>query len=178
MARYLIGNVKGPQGPAGKDGFSPEAKIQQTDTGAIITVTDEAGTTTATLNHGESRSDYDIAVKNGYTGTEKEWLDSLQGVSPIATVQQSGSNAVISITDKNGTTTATISSGGSYSAGKGIDITNGVISATGTDVDLSGYATIDYTDGLVQTTQGLVSSLREEVETMPASNITANDISS
>ena len=33
------------------------------------------------------------------------------GVSPIATVSQTGTGAVISITDKNGTTTATVTNG-------------------------------------------------------------------
>jgi len=72
MARYLIGNVTGPQGPAGKDGFSPTAKVEQNTDGATITIVDEEGTTTAVIKNGESRSDYDIAVKNGFEGTEKE----------------------------------------------------------------------------------------------------------
>lgn len=34
-------------------------------------------TLTACVSTGKSA--YDIAVKNGYTGTEEEWLESLQG---------------------------------------------------------------------------------------------------
>lgn len=39
----------GPQGPAG---FSPSASVEQTSTGATITITDKDGTTTATVNNG------------------------------------------------------------------------------------------------------------------------------
>lgn len=69
MARYLIGNVKGPKGD---DGFSPVATVTQTANGATISITDSTGTTTANIANGESRSDYDLAVANGYTGTPAE----------------------------------------------------------------------------------------------------------
>lgn len=49
MAKYLIGNIKGP---AGEDGFSPTATVTQTSTGATITVTDANGTTTANIRNG------------------------------------------------------------------------------------------------------------------------------
>jgi len=99
-------------------------------------------------------------------------------VSPKVTVTQDGSNAVITVTDKDGTTSATIASGGAYTAGAGIDITNGIISATGSDIDLSSYATIDYTNLLVNSTQTMVTDLRNEVEAQPAKDITNEDISS
>ena len=66
------------------------------------------------------KSAYEIAVDNGFTGTEAEWLLSLKGdpgttgadgYSPTATVTQTQSGATVSITDKNGTTTANISNG-------------------------------------------------------------------
>ena len=43
----------GETGPAGADGFSPTAIVEQTDTGAKITITDKNGTTTATVNNGK-----------------------------------------------------------------------------------------------------------------------------
>ena len=49
MATYLIGNVKGPKG---EDGYSPSARVDQTSTGAIITVQDENGVTTAEIRNG------------------------------------------------------------------------------------------------------------------------------
>lgn len=42
----------GASGGSGSDGSSPSAAVEQTDTGAIITVTDKSGSTTATLRHG------------------------------------------------------------------------------------------------------------------------------
>lgn len=40
-------------GGNGQDGFSPIANVTQTDNGAIISITDKTGTTTATVNHGK-----------------------------------------------------------------------------------------------------------------------------
>ncbi len=80
----------------------------------------------------DGKSAYEIAVENGFSGTQSEWLASLKGadgtngtdgadgangadgadgVSPTATVTQTAGGATISITDKNGTTTANISNG-------------------------------------------------------------------
>lgn len=43
----------GSGGGSGVDGFSPIAKVVQTETGAIITITDKNGTTTATISNGK-----------------------------------------------------------------------------------------------------------------------------
>lgn len=50
MARYLIGNIKGP---AGENGISPSASVTQTSTGATITIIDTSGTTTANITNGK-----------------------------------------------------------------------------------------------------------------------------
>ena len=42
----------GADGRDGADGVSPVARVDQTDAGAVVTVTDARGTTTATLRHG------------------------------------------------------------------------------------------------------------------------------
>lgn len=44
---------RGADGVIGKDGVSPTAKVEQTTTGAKLTVTDGSGTTTATLTNGK-----------------------------------------------------------------------------------------------------------------------------
>lgn len=49
--RDAVQNQSG--GGGGSDGFSPVAKVTQTEAGAVITITDKTGTTTATVNHGE-----------------------------------------------------------------------------------------------------------------------------
>lgn len=51
MAKVLLGNIMGPQGPTGADG----------------------------TNGADGKSAYEIAVDNGYTGTEAEWVESLKG---------------------------------------------------------------------------------------------------
>lgn len=47
----------GGSGGGGADGFSPVAKVTQTDSGATITITDKNGTTTATVTNGKDGKD-------------------------------------------------------------------------------------------------------------------------
>lgn len=58
-------------GGSGEDGFSPIANVTQTDEGAVITITDKTGASTATVNHG----------KDGYT--PKKGVDYFDGYTPI-----------------------------------------------------------------------------------------------
>lgn len=111
----------------------------------------------------DGKSAYEIAVDNGYPGTEQAWLASLKGdkgdagepgaagekgepgekgdtgaagkdgadgFSPIANVVKDGSVITITITDKNGTTTVTLTEGAA--------------------VDLTPYAKTVYVDEKVQ----------------------------
>ena len=73
----------------GEDGFSPVITERETETGYNITITDVEGSNTITLRNGtngldgtngqDGKSAYDIAVDNGFVGTETEWLESLKG---------------------------------------------------------------------------------------------------
>lgn len=47
----------GGGGGGGADGFSPIATVTQTENGAVITITDKAGTTTATVTNGKDGAD-------------------------------------------------------------------------------------------------------------------------
>ena len=77
------------QSSSGTSGSTISANVQQTSSGAVITIVDNDKTTTATITDGTNgvngvngtngKSAYDIAVKNGYIGTEQEWLLSLKG---------------------------------------------------------------------------------------------------
>lgn len=87
------GTGGGGTGGTGADGFSPIANVTQTDSGAIITITDKSGTTTATIVNG------------------KDGADGADGVSPSVTVSKSGKVTTIKITDATGTKTATINDG-------------------------------------------------------------------
>ena len=108
----------GGKGDPGDPGFSPSARVQQTETGATITVTDETGTTTAEL-------------KNGKDGVG---IPGNDGFSPIANVQQTETGATITVTDKSGTTTA--------------DLTNGAPGATGQTPSVSATATVNDSQGI------------------------------
>ena len=86
--------------PSGGGGFSPVAKVSQTDDGAVITITDKSGTTTATITNG----------KDGYTPQKnvdyfdgKDGNDGQDGTSPIVSVSSITGGHRITITDKNGT---------------------------------------------------------------------------
>lgn len=51
--RLAFHDLQGPKGDRGDNGTSPSAKVEQTPTGATLTVTDGSGTTTAQLSHGK-----------------------------------------------------------------------------------------------------------------------------
>lgn len=51
--RFAFHDLTGPKGDRGDDGVSPTAKVEQTPTGATLTVTDGSGTTTAQLSNGK-----------------------------------------------------------------------------------------------------------------------------
>ena len=111
-------NLKGKDGVGkkGDPGFSPSARVEQTDTGATITITDKSGTTSAT-------------VENGTNGDP--------GFSPSARVEQTDTGATITITDKSGITTATVENG-----------TNGItpnVSATATVNNTTGTPSVQVT---------------------------------
>ena len=70
----------------GKDGFSPKVKAEQLESGVVITIVDADGETSATLHNGangekgtDGKSAYQIAVEQGYQGSESDWLSSLKG---------------------------------------------------------------------------------------------------
>ena len=70
----------------GKDGFSPKVKAEQMESGVVITIVDADGETSATLYNGangekgtDGKSAYQIAVEQGYQGSESDWLSSLKG---------------------------------------------------------------------------------------------------
>lgn len=109
---YSVNENGGSSGVDGTDGFSPIASVEQTETGAIITITDKTQTTTATIKNG----------KDGTPGTNGK-----DGFSPEANVTETDDGAVITITDQNGTTTAAIKNGQDGAPGQdGTDGNDGI----------------------------------------------------
>lgn len=101
---------KGDTGEDGNDGFSPSVTVQETDTGATISITDKNGITTANILNGQDgtngkdgldgedgKSAYEIWLDEGNEGTEQDFLDSLKGVDGI-----DGRNGTDGINGTNG----------------------------------------------------------------------------
>ena len=88
QARENIGIANG--GGSGEDGFSPIAEVIQTATGAVITITDKSGSTSATITNG----------KDGQIG--KDGSNGKDGVSAT----HSWNNTILTITSAAGTSSA------------------------------------------------------------------------
>lgn len=116
---------QGEPGQDGQDGISPTASVEQTLTGAILTVTDGSGTTTAELYNGQD------------------------GVSPTAEVTQTAEGATITVTDASGTTSANILNGKDGQDGAdGQDGTNAEITgATASVTNTVGVPSVTVTAG-------------------------------
>ncbi len=100
-------------------GFSPTAKVEQTADGAVITITDKSGTTTATVTDGKDG-------ENGTNGTDGK--NGTDGVSPTVATQAITGGTKVTITDKDGAHAFNVMNGTNGTNGK--DGTNG---ADGTD---------------------------------------------
>ena len=96
--------VNGTDGKDGADGFYPIATVTETDTGAVITITDKDGTTSATIQNGKDAAEADLslyakkedvaqAVEYAHTHTNKTTLNKITAAkfdSWEAAVQQIG----------------------------------------------------------------------------------------
>lgn len=57
----------------------PTVNVSKDENVTTISITDKDGTTTATILDGvDGKSAYELAVENGFEGTEEEWLESLK----------------------------------------------------------------------------------------------------
>ena len=69
--------IDAPTG-SGEDGYSPIATVEQTETGATISIQDKNGTTTAVVNHGADGKD----GKDGYTPQKGiDYFDGKEGLN-------------------------------------------------------------------------------------------------
>lgn len=95
-------NIRGPQGQAGEDGFSPIASVEQTNDGAIVTITDETSTTTAVIKNG-------VDGKDGSQGPIGE--TGPEGFSPVVTLTPTDTGLQIDVTNQDGTSSAYLEQG-------------------------------------------------------------------
>ena len=130
-------------------------------------------------NGQDGKSAYQIWLDNGNTGTEQDFLNSLKGqngtngqdgVSPSASVTGNQNGAVITIIDRNGTTTAQITNG--INGTNGTNGQDGYTPVRGTDYwtseDISQIENHcdEYTDEKISNLQSRV----EEVERLAKSH--------
>lgn len=89
--RFAFHDLTGPKGDRGDDGVSPSAKVEQTPTGATLTVTDGSSTTTAQLSHGKDgvRPKPGAGISVAEDGTTAVDLDGLRGMLTATNVRQS-----------------------------------------------------------------------------------------
>lgn len=118
--------TKGDKGEPGAAGYSPAAKVQRTETGAIITITDKTGTSYASVSDGKDGSpgakgdpgdDYvltsadkqEIASSVVAGGLEVEVSDETPGGSDLSlgiTGASTGQSPIINAVDTDGKPTA------------------------------------------------------------------------
>ena len=213
----------------GIDGVSPIATVTQTADGAIISITDRDGTTTATITNGQDGRDgadgqdgrdgrdgidgaaatisvgstttgaagsqatvtnsgtssaavLNFTIPRGETGATgatgapgrdgrdgqdgQNGQDGADGFSPTATVTKSGDTATITITDRNGTTTASVSDGVNGTNGTNgqdgfspiANVTKVGSTATITITDSNGTTTASVSDGTTPTLAPVATS--------------------
>ena len=138
------------------------ASVEQTETGATITITDASGTTTANIENGTDGVTPNVSATatvdnttgtpsvqvtksgtaeapafsfdfSGIKGETGKGTKGDDGFSPIANVQQTETGATFTVTDKSGTTTA--------------NIENGTKGDPGVTPSITATATVDNTTG-------------------------------
>lgn len=177
-----------------------DIEAEQTQSGATITITKKDGTEESVeLTNGIPGQDGANGITptignngNWYLGETDTGKPSRgiqgetgapgsagqDGISPIANITKSGNTATITITDKSGTTTATVSDGVNgvdgqpgrdgyvqYTAGNNITIENNVISATG-----GADFTINIDEHLVSSNALIISELNPGRYTLKSNN--------
>lgn len=104
------GGGGGGTGADGADGFSPIATVTQTDSGAIISITDKNGTTTAEILNGEDGADGTMTFAD-LTEEQKASLKGDKGDTGASgkdgtSVTHSWNGSVLTITSASGTSSA------------------------------------------------------------------------
>ena len=101
-------------------GFSPTEKVEQSADGAVITITDKSGTTTATVTDGkDGKSAYASAQDGGFTGTETQFNKGLSVMGQVDGVEDTDALGIDTTVTQNSDNL--ITSGAVYSYIQSLD---------------------------------------------------------
>jgi hypothetical protein len=123
-----------PTAAVGEDGYSPVATVKETTDGAVITITDKNGTTSATITNGTDGKD-GTNGKDGQDGTSVT-------VSNVAESTEDGGSNVVTFSDGK---TITIKNGSKGTDGK--DGTSVTVSKVNESTEDGGSSVVTFSDG-------------------------------
>ena len=136
----------GADGAPGKDGSNGKDGVSATHSwnGTTLTVTSASGTSSANLKGDKGdKGDQGDPGKDGSNGSP-----GADGISPTVAVSKSGKVTTVSITDKNGTNTATINDGADGSDGQnGKDGTSVTVKSVSESTADGGSNVVTFSDG-------------------------------
>lgn len=146
-----IQGIQGLPGQNGQDGFSPTVSIKKVNKTTTIEIVDKNGTHTATIQDGQDGSGAGDMIKSVYDTTDNGIVDNAEKVNNHTVNKDVPSDAVFTDT--------------TYTAGTGIDITNGVISNTQTSAEWGNI------EGTLSDQTDLINALNDKANTSDLSNV-------
>ena len=137
----------GGAGGSGADGFSPIANVTQTDIGAVISITDKSGTTTATIVNGKDGPQGDQGPK-GDTGTPgSDGANGKDGVSAT----HSWNGTTLTITSASGTSSANLKGDKGDTGAAGVSVSSVKQTTTSSADGGSNVVTVTLSNGTTST---------------------------
>lgn len=164
LEAYENGEIGGGNGDGG--GISPSAKVEQTEDGATITITDQSGTTVADIANGkdgesitiesvlgtdadggeniiEFSDGTEVIIRNGRKGTDGK--NGKNGVSPEVILNETDEGVQIIVNTESGGSVATVYNGDDGQNGKdGTSVTVESVSESAAD---GGPNVVTFSDG-------------------------------
>jgi hypothetical protein len=132
----------GGSGESGADGFSPIANVTQTASGAVISITDKSGTTTATIVNGKDGAKGDKGDAGAQGNPGKDGANGKDGVSAT----HSWNGTTLTVTSASGTSSADLK-GEKGDKGDSIKGDKGDTGAAGVSVSSVKQTTTSSADG-------------------------------
>lgn len=171
-----ISGVGGVKGDKGEDGFSPIANVKQTESGAIVTITDKDGSTSTIITNGEKGekgSDGYTPQKNidyfdGQDGKDGIGITSVE--QTIASTEDGGINIVTVKKSDNTTSTFQIRNGS-----KGDKGDKGENGKDGSDASVT-TENIKMALGYTPANQEKVNQLSNEIADLNISKVEQSDL--